>query len=222
MQPSYKNYKGENPLVVIEAKAVAAFTKKIDPEIAVAYHSFGRIIYWYNPTSEDNNVRNEIIADAIANITGYKLVPKGQTLISAGYRDWFVTAFNRPGFTIEISPHLEKQSPPYSIYSEVWKRNKSVGLLLANEGYQLWLNREENKNVFVSLREVATKLQMKVYWYADLDMIVIKKKDLFITIDLKTFITFTNDNFVSLKGKVKVLGGIIYIEINSLMQLLTY
>ncbi|WP_242035288.1 M14 family zinc carboxypeptidase [Mesobacillus harenae] len=44
--PSYKNFKGKTPESAVEVKAVLKLVAEIDPEMAVAYHSSGQILYW--------------------------------------------------------------------------------------------------------------------------------------------------------------------------------
>jgi g-D-glutamyl-meso-diaminopimelate peptidase len=50
--PYYMNHKGMYPEQAKETKMLVNFTYQIKPEIAVSYHSAGRILYWnYKPPS---------------------------------------------------------------------------------------------------------------------------------------------------------------------------
>ncbi|MBB6454001.1 g-D-glutamyl-meso-diaminopimelate peptidase, partial [Salirhabdus euzebyi] len=136
--PSYKNYPGTAPLTAPEAKTIAHFTYLIDPEISVAYHSSGRILYWYYRTLPSNYNRDLGLAQTISNITGYSLVKPDPNASGMGYTDWFIQEFKRPGFTPEVSYYVFETSPPLSVFHEEWIRNKSMGLYIASEGKKLW------------------------------------------------------------------------------------
>ena len=44
--PYYKNYNGPKVAAASETQAILGFTEKINPEMAVAYHTSGQIIFW--------------------------------------------------------------------------------------------------------------------------------------------------------------------------------
>nr|WP_263328461.1 M14 family zinc carboxypeptidase [Neobacillus sp. Marseille-Q6967] len=135
-RPSYKFYKGKKPVQAAEVKALIEFIRKINPEIAAAYHSAGQEIFWsyYNGK---NTKRDKKIAVKISNLTGYKLAKPPKQATGGGFTDWFITEFHRPALTIEISPLVGEKSPPLSVFAEEWNRNQFVGLTLANEAKNL-------------------------------------------------------------------------------------
>ena len=135
--PSFENHKGSSPLIAKEAKAMVNFTNEINPELTAAYHSSGEIIYWYFNTKKQNMARDRKIADLISGVTGYSLVPAEPKPSGGGYKDWFIQQFDRPGFTVEISPYIGETHVPLSKYPQIWKQNKKVGLLIASEGSTL-------------------------------------------------------------------------------------
>ena len=102
-QPSFENYKGEHVLDQPESQAIAEFTLKINPDMAAAYHLSGSIIFWYYNQTGKQYKRDYKIAKKISRLTGYILVKEEESdNIAAGYKDWFVKKFERPGYTIEI------------------------------------------------------------------------------------------------------------------------
>ena len=136
-KPYYQMYKGTAPQTASEVKTIVNFTYEIKPEIAVAYHSSGRILYWhFNQTNQQFN-RDKVIADTVGQMTGYKPVKPISNPSGGGYTDWFVSTFKKPGLTPELAPWLFENSPPISVFAEEWRRNKAVGLYIANEGYKL-------------------------------------------------------------------------------------
>lgn len=139
--PYYQFYKGEYPLQAAEVKVLTDFVYKIKPEIAVSYHSTGRRVYWYFSKEQKNIERDHQIALKIGKLTGYEVEEPINESSGGGFSDWFVQEFERPGITPEVCYLLYETEVPLYEYDEIWKRNRNVGLLLANEGYNLYKQR---------------------------------------------------------------------------------
>lgn len=142
--PSFKNHKGSIPLQTLETKALVDFTYRIDPEIAVAYHSSGEILYWYFHNKSENIERDYEITEHLAALTGYEPVKPRPNPSGGGYTDWFIQEFDRPGFTPEVGKYVEEQQVSLDAYSEIWRQNQEVGLYLAEKAYQLRLERQSS------------------------------------------------------------------------------
>jgi g-D-glutamyl-meso-diaminopimelate peptidase len=130
--PHFKAYKGKKPLESVEVKALSNFINEIDPMIAVSYHTAGREIFWHYKNGKELK-RDKRIAKRIAKLTGYKLSKPEKDAVGGGFTDWFITAFHRPALTIEISYLVGETNPPLAVFKEEWKRNRYVGLKLAEE-----------------------------------------------------------------------------------------
>lgn len=130
--PHYQFYKGKKPFEAKEVRVLKKFIHKINPEIAVAYHSAGREVFWKYQNGR-NLHRDKHIAKKISKLTGYKLSNPPKHATGAGFTDWFITKYQRPALTIEISPLVGETSPPLSFFEAEWERNKYVGLILAKE-----------------------------------------------------------------------------------------
>ncbi|WP_078429747.1 M14 family zinc carboxypeptidase [Alkalihalobacterium alkalinitrilicum] len=158
-RPYYSNFKGTQPLQTPETRLVADFTYQINPEIAVAYHSTGNIIYWHFHNRPENVNRDRAIANQFSNITGYTLVQPTSNPSGGGYTDWFIQEFGRPGFTPEICSYIPENRYAGShqailnCINDAWDRNKSIGLFIANEGHKLWANKTSNINEKITLLE---------------------------------------------------------------------
>lgn len=139
--PFWRNHKGTAPVQTLENKAMVAFTYEIDPQIAVSYHSAGRIIYWSFHTLAANLPRDKRLARIFSDLTGYRLMPQRSDSSGGGYTDWFITTFKRPAFTPEIGIKPGETNLPVSAFAEEWRRNKKVGLWLAQESYSLWVKK---------------------------------------------------------------------------------
>jgi g-D-glutamyl-meso-diaminopimelate peptidase len=102
-KPSFENYKGVLPLDQPESRAIARFTLEEQPEMTVAYHLSGSVIFWYYNQKGQHYKRDLKIGKKVRRLTGYKLVEEEDSdSVAAGYKDWFVKVFERPGYTIEI------------------------------------------------------------------------------------------------------------------------
>ena len=150
--PHWMGHKGKAPMTAKENQAMLAFTYEIDPEIAVSYHSAGRILYWNFRTPKANYARDKRLADIFRSFTGYKLVsPSYNSSGGGGYTDWFIQKLGRPAFTPEIGIKKGETHLPISAFSEEWRRNKKVGLWIAQEGYKLWAAKNKMTANSVSL-----------------------------------------------------------------------
>ena len=137
--PHWMGHKGTAPMTARENKAMIAFTYEIDPEIAVSYHSAGRILYWNFRTPAVNVARDKRLANIFTAFTGYSQVsPSYNSNGGGGYTDWFIQNLGRPAFTPEIGIKNGETHLPLSAFGEEWRRNKKIGLWIAQEGYSLW------------------------------------------------------------------------------------
>ncbi|MFC4596764.1 M14 family metallopeptidase [Cohnella hongkongensis] len=95
--PAPRDYSGERPLSEPEAAALAAFTERQSFDAVLALHTQGEEIYWNYRGSEPRESREW--ADRMAKASGYRAVYLEGS--DAGYKDWFIARFGRPGFTVE-------------------------------------------------------------------------------------------------------------------------
>ncbi len=99
-QPGPRDYVGSAPLDQQETKALAELTRKLEPSLVLAYHSQGEVIYWQFADIEIPGAR--VLAERFSRISGYALEDTPYASSFAGYKDWFIQDFRRPGFTIEV------------------------------------------------------------------------------------------------------------------------
>ncbi|MGG3682488.1 M14 family zinc carboxypeptidase [Aeribacillus composti] len=135
-RPSPQNYKGPRPLNEPEAKAMVNFTLSRNFKTAVSYHSSGEIIYWHFNTPKQHEVRDRKIASMIASKTGYRLVPPSNNPSGGGFTDWFISTQKKPAFTPEVAPYVGNRPVPISYFPSIWKKNQSIGIMLADEAYK--------------------------------------------------------------------------------------
>jgi len=131
--PSYKQYRGESPAEAIEVQQLIDFTKKNKPEMAVAYHTSGKVVYWYYKNKTATIEKDFALAVQIAKKTGYDISFPEKDAVGGGYTDWFISTFHKPGFTIEMCESVEETNPPLSCLESDWEGNKEVPLMLLYE-----------------------------------------------------------------------------------------
>lgn len=97
--PAPRDFVGESPLSAPEAKSIYDFTLSHNFRLVIAYHTQGEVIYWkflnFMPPQAS------YIATRFSNSSGYILEDTPYSSSFAGYKDWFIQEYNRPGFTIE-------------------------------------------------------------------------------------------------------------------------
>ena len=117
-RPGPRDYVGRWPLSQKETAALAAWTEDIDPRIVVALHTQGEVIYWQFEDRAPAGARE--LGEEFARLSGYRLSDVPYSSSFAGFKDWFIRFFNRPGYTIEVG--LGKNPLPISQFDEIYPR----------------------------------------------------------------------------------------------------
>ena len=91
---------GRAPLRQTESQALLDYAERIAPAIVLAWHSQGEVIYWQYGGIDVPGARE--LAERFAELSGYSLEDTPYNSSFAGYKDWFIQAYRRPGFTIEV------------------------------------------------------------------------------------------------------------------------
>ena len=121
-RPGPRDYVGRAPLSQRESRALADYTEAVDPALVLAYHSQGKVIYWQ---FEDYAVPGaRALGEEFARLSGYTLDDTPYESSFAGYKDWFIKTFRRPGYTIEVG---EGENPlPLSQFDEIYRDNLGI------------------------------------------------------------------------------------------------
>ncbi len=122
--PAPRDFVGFGPLTEPESLALYNFTLFHNFRLILAYHTQGQEIYWqfqnYAP------LEAESIGQTFANVSGYKLADVPFESSFAGYKDWFLQEYRRPGFTIEAG--IGRSPLPISQFNEIY--NDNLGILV--------------------------------------------------------------------------------------------
>ena len=121
-RPGPRDYVGRAPLNQRESIALAEFTEEIDPALVLAYHTQGQVIYWQFRDYEVPGAKE--LAEEFARVSGYALEETPFESAFAGYKDWFIQNFRRPGFTVEVG--LGANPLPLSQFDEIYKDNLGI------------------------------------------------------------------------------------------------
>ena len=126
-RPGPRDYVGRAPLNQLESRALAGYTEFIDPDLVLAYHSQGEVIYWQFRDYEVPGA--EELAEAFARVSGYELEDTPYESSFAGSKDWFIQEFRRPGYTIEVG---QGESPlPLSQFNKIYSDNLGILVIAA-------------------------------------------------------------------------------------------
>lgn len=121
--PAPRDFPGERPLSEPESSAMADLTRRKNFSRVVAFHTQGEVIYWGFLNLEPPEA--ETIVREFARVSGYEPI---RTVDSyAGYKDWFIQDWRRPGYTVELGSGVNPL--PLSQYNEIYE--EALGIFLA-------------------------------------------------------------------------------------------
>ena len=117
--PGPRDYVGRAPLNQMETNALADFTESFDPALILAYHSQGKEIYWQFKDYQIPGAKE--LGEIMARVSGYSLTDTPYESSFAGFKDWFIQQFRRPGYTVEVGSGVNPL--PLSQFPEIYRDN---------------------------------------------------------------------------------------------------
>ena len=123
-RPAPRDYVGRAPLDQKESRALAGYTEFIDPALVLAFHSQGKQIYWKYQDIQIPGARE--LGELFAKTSGYTLEDTPYASGFAGYKDWFILRFGKPGYTIEVG--AGENPLPLEQFPEIYRDN--LGILI--------------------------------------------------------------------------------------------
>ena len=123
-RPAPRDYVGLAPLSAPESRAMYEFTVNHNFELILAYHTQGEVIYWKYLNYEPENSYK--IARYFAQVSGYLVEETPVASGYAGYKDWFIQDYDRPGYTVEAG--LGTNPLPMDQFPKIYSDN--LGILL--------------------------------------------------------------------------------------------
>lgn len=120
--PAPRDFVGDAPLTAPESAAIYRFTREHQFSLILAYHTQGEVIYWKYLDYEPKNSYE--IAQYFGEVSGYAVEETPQESGYAGYKDWFIKEYNRPGYTIEVG--MGENPLPLSQFDQIYDANKGI------------------------------------------------------------------------------------------------
>jgi len=124
-RPAPRDYVGPAPLFAPEAAAMARRAKQADYRLILAYHTQGKLIFWkydgYDPAGA------YALGRRMEAVSGYTLETTPAYSGNAGYKDWFIQEWGRPGYTIEAGKGVNPL--PLAQFNEIYRENFGILLL---------------------------------------------------------------------------------------------
>lgn len=121
-KPGPRDFVGPSALYAVEAKNLYNFTLSKDFLLTISYHTQGETIYWkfqdYLPPNSYN------IGINFSQVSGYSLENTPYASGFAGYKDWFIQNYNRPGYTIETGKGINPL--PISQFYDIYMKNLGI------------------------------------------------------------------------------------------------
>ncbi len=123
--PAPRDYGGPYPLSEPESRALVDFTRNRNFRLVIAYHTQGEVIYYqFENLAPPESVG---IAQLFSSVSGYAVYTNPEEASYAGYKDWFIQDFRRPGFTIEVG--LGIPPIPMTQFPTIYRQNEEILLL---------------------------------------------------------------------------------------------
>jgi g-D-glutamyl-meso-diaminopimelate peptidase len=124
--PAPRDYPGDAPLTEPETKAMASLAQNNRFDRLIAFHTQGEEFYWGYEDEGLEPPESRVLAAEFERVSGYEAV---QYIDShAGYKDWFIQEFRKPGFTIELGSGINPL--PLSQFDEIFEQ--ALGIFLAS------------------------------------------------------------------------------------------
>lgn len=125
--PSKSRYSGPFAESEPETAAITSVCREMNFRHAVALHTQGRVIYWnYGKKIPE---RSEKMAEIMASSSGYFLDTAKGLSAGGGFKDWFISEFERPAFTVEIG--YGKNPLPIESADKLYREIKEMLTLVA-------------------------------------------------------------------------------------------
>ena len=97
-------------------------SRALDPLLTLSYHTQGRVIYPGGQDIDPPGAKN--LAEKFSEASGYAVEDVPPESSNAGFKDWFLRRFHRPGFTIEAG--LGENPLPLSQLPQLIRENEPL------------------------------------------------------------------------------------------------
>lgn len=130
-KPGARDYPGPNAVSEIETKNMINFTELFQFDMTISLHSQGQEIYWNYLNYKIEKAYE--IGKKLEKASGYQLTEPNYNSSFAGYKDWFIENYRKPGYTIEIGKGEEGKSLPLERAKEIYEEMEELFLVAIQE-----------------------------------------------------------------------------------------
>lgn len=123
--PGARQYRGQSPESEPETRALTDLCRRYAFRHVVALHSQGEEIYWQY--GEATPPQSRIMACVMGAASGYTVTHPTGMASHGGFKDWFISCFHRPGFTIELGRGVNPL--PLDEFDEIYEKAREMLLL---------------------------------------------------------------------------------------------
>ncbi|MDP4179916.1 MAG: M14 family metallopeptidase [Bacillota bacterium] len=123
--PAPRDFGGPYPLSEPETISMVNFTKNHNFRLIIAYHTQGNVIYYQFENLQPPE--STTIAQLFAKVSGYVIAENPGEASYAGYKDWFIQEYGKPGFTIEVG--IGVNPIPVSQFPDIYQQNEEILIL---------------------------------------------------------------------------------------------
>ncbi len=102
-------YGGSRPESEAETAALTSLCRRTNIACVMALHTQGEEIYWRY--GEKTPAYSERMARILGASSGYTVAEPSDKAAHAGFKDWFINEFSRPGFTVELGRGVNPLAP---------------------------------------------------------------------------------------------------------------
>lgn len=125
IKPAPRDFVGSAPLVEPESLSIYNFALLHNFRLVICYHTQGKEIYWN--FQNINPPDGYEIGKKFAISSGYLLTDVPYNSSFAGFKDWFILDYNKPGYTIEAG--IGKNPLPIEQFDEIYSDNLGILIL---------------------------------------------------------------------------------------------
>ena len=122
---SARQWGGPQPESEPETQALVGLCRRASFRHVVALHSQGEEIYWQY--GERTPAVSELMAHVMASASGYAVSSPTGLASHGGFKDWFIQAYGRPGFTVELGKGVNPL--PLCAFSKIYEKAREMLLV---------------------------------------------------------------------------------------------
>ncbi|MBR5540337.1 MAG: M14 family metallocarboxypeptidase [Clostridia bacterium] len=120
--PCARQWGGTRPMSEPETQVLVNLCDRISFRHVMALHSQGEEIYWHY--GEHTPPESRLMASVMASVSGYTVATPSGLASHGGFKDWFIEAHGKPGFTVELGKGTNPL--PITEFEDVYQKAREL------------------------------------------------------------------------------------------------